>query len=81
MNEQEYNRSLLMDRVIYFFVMIGTIALIMFSIFFAYSSMNPQRKTPMPLQEESQETVGKKKQLPDYIVDKVTPDELEILKP
>ncbi len=80
---QKYERQVWRDRIIHYAVYVLTIALIVFSIWFAYMSSQKKELKPTP----SRDVVGKEdkkgntKALPDFIIDKVPSDELEQLKP
>ncbi len=83
-DEKQYNRQVAVDRVIHHIVMFGTIALIMFSLWFAYNSSQGQKQKIEDEKREVQSNVKSKghvKPLPDFIVDKVPSDKLEQLKP
>ena len=73
----------MLDKIIYRLVFVFTIALIAFSIWYAYENMQAS-KAPKSLASEVLPTdIGgsQKQPLPDFIIDKVQPDELEQLKP
>ncbi len=82
--EKKYSRQIAIDRVIHYLVIVGTLALILFSFWFAYNSAQMQKQK---IEFEKQEVKsfmknkGKAKPLPDFIVDKIPSDELEQLKP
>jgi len=83
-DEKKYNRQVAIDRSIHYLVIIGTVALILFSFWFAYNSSQVQKqKIELEKQEvkSSMESKGKAKPLPDFIIDKMPSDELEQLKP
>lgn len=80
------NLGLLMDKIIHYSVLIFTIVLIVFCFFFAYSVIvNTKEETIKYNTEitknEDENKKGAAKQLPDFIVDKMKPDELGQLKP
>ncbi|MGH1378400.1 MAG: hypothetical protein ACRBB3_06225 [Alphaproteobacteria bacterium] len=76
--------GLLMDKAIHYSVLMFTLALIVFGAFFAYNAIvNTNEKTLVDKTEinENENQKGAAKQLPDFIVDKIKPDELGQLKP
>ena len=78
-----YEKRLARDKVIYKLVFVFTLGLIIFSVWFAYESTQNKRRHALPPSDVlPSETGGKQvKPLPDFIIDKVQPDELEQLKP
>ena len=80
---QKYERQVGRDRIIHYAVYVLTIALIVFSIWFVYMSSQKHRASPSPSPDVvgKEETKGKTKALPEFIIDKVPSDELEQLKP
>lgn len=76
--------GLLMDKCIHYFVLIFTMALISFGLLFAYSAIvktNDNMIKDENIIEDNKDKHGVAKQLPDFIVDKMKPDELGQLKP
>ncbi|PCJ00213.1 MAG: hypothetical protein COB14_04465 [Alphaproteobacteria bacterium] len=72
----------LIDRGIHYVVMIFTIALMVFGLLFAYKAMiKPATDVAAMAERENKDKKGAAKQLPDFIVDKMKPDELGQLKP
>ncbi len=78
-----YQRRLLLDKIIYRLVFVFTIALIGFSIWYAYENMQASKASKSLASEVLPTDIGgsQKQPLPDFIIDKVQPDELEQLKP
>lgn len=78
-----YEKRLSRDKLIYKFVFGLTLGLIIFSIWFAYVSTQKKRAHILPPSDIlPSETGGEQvKPLPDFIIDKIQPDELEQLKP
>ncbi|MGH1376597.1 MAG: hypothetical protein ACRBCK_09640 [Alphaproteobacteria bacterium] len=78
----EYNRRLLRDKGIHYVVVMFTVMLVVLSlcicIWALYGSVG-QAGGNAPVIDEGSELPAKP--LPDYIVDKVEPNELEQLKP
>ncbi len=78
--------GLLIERGIHYVVMIFTIGLIVFGIIFAYDTIiRPDTGVNTDVvamaESENKDKKGVAKQLPDFIVDKMKPDELGQLKP
>ncbi|MGH1455276.1 MAG: hypothetical protein ACRBDI_00690 [Alphaproteobacteria bacterium] len=70
----------MIERGIHYFIMAFVLCLIGFSVWFVFMSV----QAPPSIAESSvydNESDGKAKPLPDFIVDKVPADELESLKP
>ncbi|MFP4097676.1 MAG: hypothetical protein ACLFP8_08075 [Alphaproteobacteria bacterium] len=67
----------------HYVLMCAMTALILFSAGFAYLGANGylQERAPQPDDLVATGGVGQEKPLPDYIVDKMPADELEMLKP
>lgn len=78
--------GLLMERGIHYVVMIFTIGLMVFGLLFAYEAIvRPDTSVNTDVaamaESENKDKQGVAKQLPDFIVDKMKPDELGQLKP
>ena len=78
--------GLLIERGIHYVVMIFTIALMVFGLLFAYEAIvrpdaNLNTDVAAMAESENEDKTGVAKQLPDFIVDKMKPDELGQLKP
>jgi len=71
---------MLFEKLLHSFVMVFGIALILFSLWFVYRSITMENVLYSAPAEEK-EFKGTTKPLPDFIVDKVKPSELEQLKP
>ncbi|PCI56726.1 MAG: hypothetical protein COB36_00150 [Alphaproteobacteria bacterium] len=78
--------GLLIERGIHYVVMIFTIGLIVFGIIFAYNTIitpdaGVNTDVAAMAKSDNKDKKGVAKQLPDFIVDKMKPDELGQLKP
>lgn len=78
--------GLLMERGIHYVVMIFTIALMVFGFLFSYDAIfRPDAGVNADIaamaERENKDKTGVAKRLPDFIVDKMKPDELGQLKP
>ncbi len=76
-----YEKRLMRDKMFYRLVFVFTFSLIAFSIWYAYVNAQRQQKAAPILPSEIVETDSEAKPLPDFILDKIQPDELEQLKP
>ena len=78
--------GLLIERGVHYLVMLLTIALMVFGLLFSYYSIvkrdvNHDAELAAMKENESKDKKGAAKQLPDFIVDKIKPNELGQLKP
>ncbi len=74
--------TLKQEKTFHYVLMFFMSALIIFSIVFVYLSANGAfRKEPIPDELMSAEEAGLKKELPEFMLETLKPDELEQLKP
>ena len=75
----------IVEKIVFYLVMISTAGLVLFSIWFVYKSFQPDWKNDQPvLQDEVVEqevNADNIKPLPDFVLDNIQPDELKKLKP
>ncbi len=72
--------NLFFPKTLHYVILMFAGALILFGLWFGYQAIQPQ-SVEMAAAKEEKEFKGMAKPLPDFIVDKVKPDELEQLKP
>lgn len=71
-----------LEKVFHYFVLLGTIALIGFSVLFAYEAATRSMVQVEPHPKDfNQDERGQAKPLPEYIINKLPVEDLEILKP
>ncbi len=82
MNIEQYNRRLLRDKGMHYFLVMFVVMLIVVSVVICgwalYGSVTHSNEPRIEISESSELPA---KPLPDFIVDKVEPNELEQLKP
>ncbi len=78
----EDDKKVIIKFVIHHFLMMFMAVIIVFAVAYAYYSVQGKgaETTKMPVQTQAQ-SKGKAHPLPDFIIDKITPNDLGELKP
>ncbi len=79
MTANKYDKKIIIKFIIHHIIMMIMVIIMVFAVAYAYYIFKKQNvEMPMP---KSEKTNGKSHPLPDFIVDKIKPDELGDLKP